>query len=551
MSLQLLRDTISSGLKKRSIVSCSDWAMKYRIMGKPFPGKFSFKYHPWLKEMHDCEDPMWIGMKAAQLGYTEAVLNKGFYYVDIKRVDVLYVLPSKTPDASDFSAARFDAALDLSPHLSALFQDVKNVGHKRAGNVNFYIRGSHSKSSLKSIPAGLIILDEVEEMTADNVRLALERQSGQIDRNAALISTPRIPHKGIHSFYLDSTQEHFYFPCPHCSRYTELTFPDCLIITADDSSDPKVNDSYLICKECKHPLSHETKPDWLSLDRGAHWVPTFTNKNVRGFHVNQLYSCAEKPGNIAKLYLKAQVDNSAEQEFYNSKLGLVHEVEGARVTDDQINNCIGHYTSDSMPTSYDNLITMGVDQGKHLHIEIAEWRYNPLSSSVDINDLHRPRILKIQSLLDFDELDELMYHYHIHSVIIDAQPEKRMAMQFANRWPGFVRLCYYGEGVKGKTINEWTNEPAVTVDRTSWMDLALGRLKASQMTLPKDFPLDYRHHVKAPVRTYRQDRYGVTVAIYECGDNVADHYAHARTYNEIALTFAAQLMKSRTMKSPR
>src|SRR5690606_35874046 len=112
---------------------------------------FSFKHHPWLKDMHDVDCDIAVGMKAAQMGFTEWALNTCFYYIDIKRTDTLYILPSKTPDASDFSAARFDTALELSPHLSSLFSSVKNIGHKRAGNTNLYVRGSHSKASLKSI----------------------------------------------------------------------------------------------------------------------------------------------------------------------------------------------------------------------------------------------------------------------------------------------------------------------------------------------------------------------------------------------------------------
>ena len=34
-----------------------------------------------------------VGMKAAQIGYTESVLNRTFFTLDVKRQDVLYVLP--------------------------------------------------------------------------------------------------------------------------------------------------------------------------------------------------------------------------------------------------------------------------------------------------------------------------------------------------------------------------------------------------------------------------------------------------------------------------
>lgn len=546
--LGLLGETIAAGLKKRSVVSCSDWANKYRVMGKPFPGKFSFRHHPWLREMHDAECDIIVGMKAAQMGFTEYALNTAFYYIDIKRIDTLYILPSKTPDASDFSAARFDAALELSPHLSNLFSSVKNVGHKRAGNTNLYIRGSHSKSSLKSIPAGLLILDELEEMDQENIRLVMERQSGQTEKKNLLISTPRTAGRGIHSHYVNTTQEHFLFRCPKCNRYTELTFPECLIITAEAVTDPSLEQSYIVCKECKNRLEHELKPEWLSTGR---WVPSYAKRIDRGFHINQLYSPTVKPWEVAKLYLLAQYDKSAEQEFHNSKMGQVHEVKGARVTDDDISNCIGGHTSDAMPKP-GKLVTMGADQGGVIHYEINEWNFpRDYIPTTDINEMAIPRVLKAGTCKEFEELDTLMKHYRIHAAVIDAQPEKREALRFAGKFYGFVHLCYYGEGSSGRTLREWTEEPAVTVDRTAWLDLSLGRFRGGRIILPKDLPLDYRHHIKAPVRTYRVDRNGNDVGVYEVADSAHDHYAHARNYSEIALNFAVQFMQPQDMKSPR
>jgi len=121
-------------------------------MGQPFPGPWSFKYHPWAKGMHDCTAEIMVGQKGAQLCYTEVGLNKSYYNIDVLGNSVLYVLPASTPDAADFSTSRFDPALELSPHLASLFSDVKNIGHKRAGSANLFIRGSRSRNQLKSIP---------------------------------------------------------------------------------------------------------------------------------------------------------------------------------------------------------------------------------------------------------------------------------------------------------------------------------------------------------------------------------------------------------------
>lgn len=160
---ELIAEQVASGLKRKSVTSCSRWAETYREMGTPFPGPWRFDHHPWLLEMHDAEEDLLIGQKAAQMGYTEWAMNTAFFSMDIFGYDVLYILPS-SDDASDFSSGRFDPALELSPHLRNFFADVNNVGLKRAGNNILYVRGSRSRSKLKSVPTPVMIYDEVDEM---------------------------------------------------------------------------------------------------------------------------------------------------------------------------------------------------------------------------------------------------------------------------------------------------------------------------------------------------------------------------------------------------
>lgn len=550
MSLtDLIRQRIQSGLKRKSVTTCSSWAETYRIMGTPFPGFWTFKHHPWLKEMHDFENERMIGQKSAQMGYTETALNLAFYYIDIRTVDVLYVLPSKTPDASDFSASRFDGALDLSKHLENLFSDVKNVGHKRAGSTNLYVRGSKSRAGLKSIPVGLVILDEVDEFDQDNIPLAMERLSGQVDRKIAMLSTPTIDDRGINRYYNLSSQDHFFFRCPFCSRRTELIFPDCLTITAESINDPGLKNSHLICKECKHQLYHETKSEWL---KSGVWISGYEGRDDRGFYINQLYSSTVTPVEIAQKYLEALRDPASEQEFWNSKIGLPHIVEGARVTDSNIDQCkeySNHKTSD--PPQY-GCITMGVDVGKVLHCEIDQWILpHTYIGSVDLNVQAKCRVLTMFKVKDFEELDEYMRKYRVLACVIDSQPEHRKAYEFASRFWGHVKLCIYGKGISGKQIvvgrddhGQIVDEHLITVDRTSWLDLSLSRFRTKGMlTLPIDTTEEYREHIKSLVRVYSRDVDGNPIGKYEKGEQKPDHYAHARNYAELALPFATSLNK--------
>lgn len=531
----LFLERLVGGLRRKAVTTASKWAETYRIMPK---GAWRFDRYPWLRDMHDSKAETNIGQKAAQMGYTETVLNLTFFNIDVKGNDCLYVLPSKTPDASDFSASRFDTALELSTHLSRMFSDVKNIGHKKAGSANLYVRGSQSRSGLKSIPVAFLVLDEVEEFNKESIPLAMERMSGQIEKMAWLISTPTIDNKGINEWFRRSTQEHFFFKCPSCRKSIELIFPDSIEIIGKDYSDPEIIKSFLKCTACGAKLPHETKKEWLA---DSEWVPQKSSP-IRGFYINQLYSPTVRPSEIVSLYFRAMTNPADEQEFFNSKLGLPHAVEGARVTDEQIENSIKNYhiTSSLKPNV---VTTMGVDVGKFLHYEIDQWYLPEHLKTTDPNMEARCRVVRIGKLshaADFDELLNLVLVNSVTACIIDANPERRKALEFAKKLYGLVRLCFYGRGIIGKTINigKDINEPSISVDRTAWLDLSLGRFRNGTITLPIDTPLEYKDHIKALVRVYKTDKDGQQMGYYDKGENDPDHYAHARNYSEIALPLA-------------
>jgi len=499
--------------------------------------------------MHDSDHPMVIGQKAAQLGYTEAALNRTFYKLDIRQQSALYILPAKSPDAGDFSASRFDPALELSPYLQRLFSDVKNVGHKRAGSVSLYIRGSRSRAGLKSVPAGFLALDEVDEMTQENIPLAFERQSGQLEQQSWLISTPTIDSYGINDYYERSNKQEFFFTCPSCSRQTHLIFPDCLEITADDPRDPKIKNTFLKCKECQKPLSHELKHEWLA---SGVWVPA-TIGEYDGYHINQLYSSTILPWKIAESYLLSLVNAAYEQEFFNSKLGLPHIVEGARVLDTDINQCIGNHKNGNLPKD-NTIVTMGIDVGRWLHYIVAEYTL-PNIKTPDINMNAHKKILEINKVMNFEDIDKVIYKYRPRSIVIDANPERRKAYELAQRFWGYIWLCFYGNSISGKQITKTKDENGqeleytVTVDRTSWLDLSLGRHMNKTIVLPLDTPSEYRSNVKALVRKPQIDKNGNPISKYI---NVADdHFGHALNYSEVALPLAMSIGGNVNIRSPR
>ena len=513
-------------------------------MGAPFNGPYSFKYHPWCREIHDSKAAWTVAMKAAQLGVTETGINRAFYTLDQLKRDVLYVLPTMG-NASDFSKARFATALKLSSYLKDLFVDTNTVGLKSTGTNVLYIRGSRGDSNLKSIPVSELVLDELDEMDAHAVWLALERLSGQIEKHILAISTPTVPKYGIHKLYLTGTQEHFYFSCPHCSRRTELVWPDCVEIIGESVNDPRCKESFLKCKECECKLEQDAKPEFLS---GGSWQPTELNVSAdetRSFYINQLYSSTVTPGELVIAYHRGLGDEAAATEFHCSKLGVPFIGEGAQVTDGMIEACLkGHSINDNRPQiGGDRLITMGVDQGKIGYVSVVDWLFDQHPGN-DINAAAIGKLLwfgKFSGETEWDYLDELMREWQVLACVVDADPFTNDARRFAKKFHGYVWLTRYRRGQTAKEVaisEEDTGAPFATVDRTNWLSCTLGRFKTTppRILLPRDISFEYREHVKNLVRTYKKDDRGNMAAEYV--NTGADHFAHSLCYADIGLSLA-------------
>jgi len=523
-------DALRYEFERRASMRADIWCERYRVLPS---GPWSFKYHPWLRDMIASDAAENVGQKSAQMGYTEVALNRSLYTLSQLKRDVLYVLPAKTPDATDFSNARFDPAIELSPKLQAIFTSINNVGLKRCGANTLYVRGSRSDNQLKSIPVALIVLDEVEEMTAKAIALARARILGQRDFQMWSISTPRIPNRGIAALYNRSTQEHFTFQCPHCSRRTELTYPDCLVITADDEHDPNITKSHLRCKECHHELSHEDKHIYLATGQ---WTPSYPGRSTRGFHISSLYSSmpACHPIETARSFLRAQNSAADEQEFYNSLMGLPHIVDGANVTAEQVDACIRDFV---MPyrEGLNDLITMGVDVGTKCNVVLKSWKFPAsLQGIADINAIAEPSIFYAGTVDRYEDLDEIMRKFKPNFTVIDNLPDTRKSLEFARTYPGAVKLCSYASSNTREITDTQLQGDRITVDRTTWLDLTLGRYQTNKINLPKNIPNEFKAQITNLVRIYSEHpKTGERLPQYI--KKGPDHYAHAANYAEIAL----------------
>lgn len=505
-------------------------------MPRPFPGPIDFSRFPWEPSILDIDEGIVTVKKSAQMGFSIAGIIRALYVVGERKEDCLYILPTQGL-AGDFSKGRVEGIVDMSPELKGMFSAGNNVGLKvTKDRSSLYIRGSVSSRGLVSVPVSSAIIDEYDRCQDGTYDLVQERLSGQLRKYLFSLSTPTLPEFGIDKQFDQGSQESFFFKCPSCGKRETLKFPDNVKITGDYPGDPDCDKAYYFCSQCKNELPHEGKQEWL---RGAEWVAARSNvKGHRSFHINQLFSTTVTPTELVNAYHKSQLSDLAAIEFKNQKLGEPHIAEGARITDSIIESVYdkSYRLGEDRPERADRLVCMGVDVGSFLDCWIAEFNYirDPKNMPYENSKQRLLQVIRLPSE-DWNGLGNLMREWQIHHCCVDFQPDTVNARRFCRKFKGYASMVAYRRGTVGNEIKEAKDEqgvPCLTVDRTAFLDLCLGRFHQQKITIPAGFPGVAKAHLKAPIRTYELDELGLPRGVYK---SIADdHLAHAAAYCEIA-----------------
>jgi len=479
---------------------------------------YSFEGYEYLVEPVDLITEKFIVRKGAQLGWTEAIgINRVLYGIVVRRASALYLLPTGD-DVSDFSAARMNPAIEDSPLLSQLFTQINNVGLKRAGSISLYLRGTNSRTKLKSIPVGELYLDEYDEMDPANVTLAKERLSGHKVKYEVNFSTPTIPEYGIDKEWRNSDQRMYVVECPFCKRKQYLDWPGNVVWDESDSSTAS-----FCCQDCKHLWTYDDRAIAIKLGK---WVVTNPNGSYPGYWINQLCSRTLTAVEIVRKFITSEENDIKKKEWFNSVLGMPYVPKGGLLSLVEIRNV----TTGPCMLNASAGCTMGVDVGAYYYYEIARW-----------NGGRQKEVVRVGRVKNTEELYPLMHNYAIWRCVMDANPERREARRFADHFRGRVFLAFYPtakEELK-KKVAEWDEaNNIVSIARTESLDITLGRFRRQgEIILPRDIPDEYVQHLRNVVRTLEEEERdgqptGRVFSKYlETGP---DHYVHASNYNDVA-----------------
>ncbi len=508
-----LQNAAQRELARRNPDSLLDWSLAHRFFqGTPM------QLIPALRAIYEDRHPIVVIQKAAQVFASEYLVNTALWAADTcqgKRGNVLFVMPTQTR-VNDFSQARIDRAIGDSPYLrhrlmpspparpGPIRQSLKKIG---PGYI--YLRGSDSRRQLTSVDADVVLLDEYDLMADGVLALAQKRLASSRLGWMRVASTPRIPEAGINGLFLASDQRYYLLRCPACRTEQRLTW--------DTNVDLKRG--LVVCRlqRCRKPLDLWAPGRWEAAAAG--------NDRVHGYHLNRLYSPL---ANVAQMILESEETSPiAQQEFQNSVLGETFVPPGGRLTLDVIDRCRRDYV---MPESSLADTYMGVDVGTRMHVVIRERvSEEPL----------RTRAVFIGEVSASEELLALAARYRVRGAVIDALPEQRLAIEFAQHGSFDGRIAFYSRHDPGHESG-WENGVHVEkLNRTQALEELFHAFELGLAELPgdarraggrfRDGVGEYYRQVMAVTRVLEQNAAGNWIAKY-VDNGKPDHFAHAELY---------------------
>ena len=480
------------------------WAVRrVRLDARPF----SFEGHEYLRAIYDETSPHVVLSKAAQIGGTTWAILRSIHAC-LNGLNVVYFFPTRT-DVLEFSKSRVGPLLADNPFLSRMMSDTDTAGLKKIGEAHLYLRGMQSTVGMKSVPADMIVFDELDEATPDAKTLARERLAHSDYKRTIELSNPSLPGYGIDEAYQASDRRHWTLKCPGCGTWTAL---DCVFPVKLGQDVPIIQEradgtAYRACTKCACELDL----------RKGEWVAECPERPIRGYRISQLFSPKVDPGEILREYRTTRFP----ERFYNLKIGIAWADTQNRLDRMTVLRCCGE---EGMLERSERECTMGVDTGKDLHVVISRF-------VSDTND-HR-QVIYLGVHHDYAELDELLRRFTVWRCVIDALPEIHATRAFARR-NGGVWQCYFNETQRGSPAWNW-NDRIVQVNRTEALDMSRAECREGRITLPRGSHLveEFATHMTCDAKQLVEDP-DTGAKSYRYLRTGPDHFSLAFTYDCLA-----------------
>lgn len=459
------------------------WAEKWIITEKK--QKLEFKKHNFLKDLYNCWADTIVIKKSAQVGATTFSILKALWLSIFNKISVIYTMPKKS-DISDFSQGRINPIIKYS----GINANVDNVGLKQIGDSFLYLRGTWGETEAISIPADLLIHDEIDRSKPDIIEMYEERLSASFLKWKVLLSTPTIPNYGICLHYQNSDMREWVVKCP--AGHSQII------------RESNIKDGKFVCIKCGRELDRSN----------GKWVKQNPNSKIAGFHITQLIA----DWISAREILEKKKRYKFKADYYNFVLGEEYAGGEGLVSRADILSCIENLVDFSGRTM------IGVDWGEISWVVVRrENKIIHIEKIVDDTRKHAGRILELAEKFANPEAD----------IVADFGYGDTKNKELIEKWlKGRVYMCVYSDGIIYPKINK--EKHIINIDRTRSIEEALMEIKNREVKIqPCEMVEDFIEHHLNLYEKKIEDKHGAIRTVIE--RNGDDHLVHANNYSRLLL----------------
>lgn len=317
-------------------LTVSEWADRYRMVPSysANAGRWVTALTPYLREIMDSFTEPGVNhvvfKKCARIGATEAGLNVVGYYIHHDPSAIMIVQPT-VDDAKDFSKEQLAPTIEDTPVLrervSNAVKDSKNtITAKVFPGGSVVLGGANSPRFFRRRTVRILILEEINgygtsagaKKEGSQIKLAEKRtETMGYRRKVYKNSTPTtVGECAITEEFAKSDQRYFHVPCPHCGHTQRLEWER---LEYKDLAEPAYR---CASAECGALIEEADKDAMVAA--GA-WVVTNPLSEIRGYHLNALYSPFVRWRTLVSEWVAAQGDPEALRVFVNTALGEAWE----------------------------------------------------------------------------------------------------------------------------------------------------------------------------------------------------------------------------------
>lgn len=438
--------------------------------------ELDFYNHPYLWDIYQDLSPKQVCLKAAQIGFTTMAIIKSAWLCRFRGMDGIYTLPT-AGDINEFSSGKVNRIIANNPILQQWTKDKDSVEQKRWGNNVIYYRGTFTDKAALMVSSDLNIHDEEDRSKLQVISQYASRLQHSKFKWEWHFSNPSVQGHGVSRYWKDSTQNHWFVKCSHCSQRQYLSYPD---------SFDEIKEIY-ICKHCHKEITQENI-------RKGEWVYKYKDKEFSGYWIPLMINPVYSAKDILKYKKSKPLDY-----FYNFVLGLPAISDTlSKVTPDIIFRNLTDEINDQ-----ENVV-IGCDSGLQKHFVVGNDKGIFYYGKTDT----------------WEDIEGLLKRFKRSVCVIDALPDLTEPRKLREKYKGRIFLCHYARDRKTMQLIRWGKDSEygnVVVDRNRMIQVLIDEFADGRIPLQgtQEDWMDYYNHWDDIYRITENDALGVPVSRWE------------------------------------